>query len=67
MELIFMTEVTCLYCKQKIYKEDENTVRVGTRYAHKECAEKGAKKKQASRKGMPVSLVTRRGLEPRAL
>lgn len=47
MELIFMTEVTCLYCKQKIYKEDENTVRVGTRYAHKECAEKGAKKKQA--------------------
>ena len=42
-----MTEVTCLYCRQKIFKEAETTVRVGTRYAHKECAELGAKKKQA--------------------
>lgn len=45
-----MTEVTCLYCRAKIFKEDSETVRVGTRYAHRTCAEKRATEPKKEKK-----------------
>lgn len=45
--------VTCLYCRQKFDREKEPTIRVGNRYAHKECAEKrGVKESQPAKKNL---------------
>lgn len=32
-------QVICLYCSKKFYREDEEYIQVGRRYAHKECGE----------------------------
>ena len=32
-------QVICLYCNKKFYREDEEYVQIGRRYAHKHCAD----------------------------
>lgn len=54
-------QVTCLYCRQKLEKEEG--VRVGTRYVHKECVEKREQKEASAEKKTLIPTVPKKNLK----